>query len=94
MRLATYIIGAIMWGFGIATTIVDLAMCTPVNFFWDKTVPGGRCINQNAFYITGSSVQLLTDIVILVIPLPAVWSLQINIAKKIALSIIFLLGSL
>ena len=92
MRMVAYTVGAIEWCFCIASTIVDIDMCTPVKYFWDKSV-GGHCVNTGVFYIVGSTMQLVTDVVVLFIPLPVVWSLHIGTSRKIGLSIIFLLGS-
>ena len=94
MRIVSYTTGAAMWGFCIASTIVDIDTCAPISHFWNQNIPGGHCINTNVFYIIGSSVQFLTDLAVLVIPLPVVWSLNIGVAKKIGLSFVFLLGGL
>ena len=94
MRMVAYITAAIQWSFCIASTIVDIDTCTPLKYFWDKAIPGGHCINTHVFYIVGSTMQLVTDVVVLLIPLPVVWSLQIGVPRKIGLSVIFLLGSM
>lgn len=93
MRIVAYITGAIMWGFAIASTIVDINTCTPINSLWNTHI-SGHCINKNVFYVFGSSVQLVTDVAVLLIPLPFVWSVHIGTTKKIGLSVIFLLGGL
>ena len=42
---------------------------------------------------TKSLNSIITDITILILPLPLIWKLHTNKAQKISLSIIFLLGS-
>ena len=91
MRIVACITGGIMWSFAIASTIVDIDTCTPISKFWDGSIKG-HCINKNVFYIFGSTMQLVTDVAVLVIPLPFVWSVRIDTMKKIGLSVIFLLG--
>ena len=93
MRMVAYVTGAMELSFGISTTIVDIVTCIPVRFFWDPTV-NGHCVDTHTFYIVDSAMQLITDVVVLLIPLPVVWSLQIGTPRKIGLSVIFLLGGL
>ena len=93
MRIVAYITGAIMWSFCVASTIVDINMCTPISRYWEIPVYN-HCVNKYIFYMFGAIMQLLTDVVVLIIPLRFVWSLKVCNAKKTALSIIFLLGSL
>lgn len=69
--------------------------CTPVNYYWDKSIPGGgHCININtlAYAITGAG--FVTDISIWLLPLPYLWGLQMKLPRKLAVMGIFLLGGL
>lgn len=53
-----------------------------------------KCINA-ADYYTGVAVpNILTDIILLCLPLGMIWRLQTNVIQKIALSITFLTGIL
>lgn len=61
-------------------------------FFWDRTIPGGPCINMMAFFRFANIANLLTDILILAMPIPIVWSLQLDRHKKIGVCGLFLLG--
>ncbi|KAL8842366.1 MAG: hypothetical protein Q9176_002755 [Flavoplaca citrina] len=66
--------------------------CTPVAFFWDRTIPGGHCINTSAFFRFNNIANMLTDILILAMPIPIVWSLHLDRRKKIGVCGLFLLG--
>lgn len=68
--------------------------CTPVGFYWDKTIKGGTCINQNQFYRWNGVANLLIDFMILCLTMPMVWRLNLEIRQKISLSSVFLLGLL
>jgi hypothetical protein len=64
-----------------------------VSFFWDKTQPG-HCI-PNALVTIGMTNGVLSfigDLVILALPIPMIWKLQIDTRRKIALNAMFLLG--
>ena len=82
----------IAWG--ISTWIVNLTVCTPVAYYYDKTIPGGHCKNQAVSGTINAVLSLAGDICILALPLPMISQLQINHRRKVALAGIFLLGSL
>jgi hypothetical protein len=92
--IAAYANMAFTIGWGIATWIVNLNVCTPIAFFYDKTIVGGSCKDQAISGTASGALSLLGDILILVLPLPMVWQLQINLRRKIALGGIFMLGML
>lgn len=69
--------------------------CVPVTYFWDKSLKkGGRCIDQYAFTHSLTSLNIITDVVVLVLPIPCMLKLQMRPARKFALLGIFLLGGL
>ncbi|KAI9807243.1 MAG: hypothetical protein M1825_005961 [Sarcosagium campestre] len=69
----------------------DVFACIPLHKQWEPSVPG-YCINLRATYYWASAIFLLTDIMVLVMPMPLVWQLQISKKQKIGLSLIFGLG--
>ena len=73
---------------------IGIFECTPVAFYWDKTIIGGTCINENKFYQWIGVANLLIDFMILCLTMPMVWRLQLDILQNISLSGIFLLGLL
>jgi hypothetical protein len=77
----------------IAAFTSNVLQCTPVSFFWDKTQPG-HCL-PNALVTIGMTNGVLSfvgDLIILALPVPMIWTLQINLRRKIALNAIFLIG--
>lgn len=82
----------IVWA--ISTWFVNLNVCTPIAFFYDKTIQGGYCRNQAISGTANAALSLLGDVLILALPIPMIFGLQINITKKIAVTGIFLLGCL
>ena len=55
--------------------------------------PGKTCVDHFAFYITSSVVYVLTDVVMLAIPLDAIWGLQLATRRKIGICAIFAMGA-
>ena len=67
--------------------------CQPLAYFWDHTIPGGHCFNTNAFFRWISLPNVLTDVIMLVLPLPFIWALHMTRNQKIGLTVTFLTGS-
>lgn len=82
----------IVVGLFIATLFVDIFQCTPVAYVYDFTIPGGKCIDQGAFYVSTAAVNLFTDLLVLSVPIIITWNLQMPLRRKIAVCIILCLG--
>lgn len=52
------------------------------------------CVDTDALYVGFVISDVLTDVLILAIPIPIVWKLQMSFANKAGLTCIFLLGLL
>ena len=87
----TLIIFSAMWS--ISAFWVAVFQCSPVKAFWDKSIDG-KCINSFDWLMAEGGITILTDIALLVMPMPMVWKLKISQQQKIALSGVFLLGGL
>ncbi|KAG6017688.1 hypothetical protein E4U43_000510 [Claviceps pusilla] len=63
---------------------------------WKLWYPGiaGHCIDQVGTWISNAGSTILTDLVILIMPIPQIWKLQLRMAEKIGLTLAFSLGSL
>ncbi|KAL2807800.1 hypothetical protein BJX63DRAFT_425109 [Aspergillus granulosus] len=83
-------------GYTIAVTSTISLACVPTSYFWTQWVDplsGGYCrINLYMFYLWNGVANLFTDVIILCLPMPIVWKLQMPKSQKWAISGIFLLG--
>lgn len=93
-RMATYINMAYTIGWAISTWIVNLTVCTPIAFYYDRTIKGGTCKNQAISGSVNGGLSLFGDILILILPVPMVWNLKMNSRRKIGICGIFMLGCL
>ncbi|KAI9640226.1 hypothetical protein NHQ30_011464 [Ciborinia camelliae] len=93
-RLTCYLLIFVVVGLAIADTVAASVMCLPLDYLWDKSIPGGKCINIPALYRWGSLPNAVSDLFILIVPLPTVWKLQVERRVKIGLTITFLTGSI
>lgn len=55
-------------------------------------VMGGKCFHQSDFYVATAGLGLLTDIMVMTIPVAMVWGLQMKLKKKIVVVGILTLG--
>lgn len=65
--------------------------CAPVAAFWDKTIPNFTC--NFATGLVASVGNIITDFVILILPIPVVLQLNMGTAQKVATLGIFAIGS-
>ena len=93
-RMSVYVLAAVLIMTFLAGGLTGLLGCRPLAFFWDPTIPGGHCININAFFRWISLPNILTDIAMLVLPQPLIWTLQVTRNQKIGLRLTFLTGCL
>ncbi|KAI9682138.1 MAG: hypothetical protein M1817_000192 [Caeruleum heppii] len=93
-RVAIYIIGAITVGYTLAVMFALLFACQPVAKSWDLSITGGSCINQPAVYLANGILNVISDIAILILPMPMVWQLHIPKRQKFGVGLMFATGSL
>ncbi|KAI1816159.1 hypothetical protein GGS20DRAFT_263282 [Poronia punctata] len=79
----------IMWL--VAYTGVVIFQCTPVARFWDPSLVG-TCVQQSGIYIGSAVPSVVIDLIILLIPLPLLWKLQMSRVRKIGIGVVFVLG--
>ncbi|KAI9886879.1 MAG: hypothetical protein M1823_001315 [Watsoniomyces obsoletus] len=85
------IVAGIILAYCTAFVLVSIFQCTPIPHMWDKSIEG-HCINTPIFLLLGAVFNIVSDIVIVLLPLPIVWNLQVTRRQKIALTSVFLLG--
>ncbi|KAJ5956040.1 hypothetical protein N7501_010319 [Penicillium viridicatum] len=91
MRLACWIMIGVLGFYGTWTIISAWANCVPLAKFWDPTV-AGFCLDKKALWFSNSAIHIITDIVILIYPMPVLKSLQLPRKQKLALMAVFALG--
>lgn len=62
--------------------IVKIRMCDPVPAYWTME-EGASCLDQRAALIADSVISVVSDLIILILPLPLTWSLQMSRNKKL-----------
>ncbi|GAQ35241.1 integral membrane protein [Aspergillus niger] len=92
------IISNILIGFiacwAVTALLVNIFQCTPVQYYYDKDLNGHCMSGQRAFFQAMGAFSLVEDVIVLCLPTPIVWGLQITFRQKIAVTLVFSLGGL
>lgn len=75
------------------TVFIMAFQCNPVNGFWNLTIKS-ECVDISKLGIVVGSLNVLTDFLLLCLPLPQLWKLQMRRGTKLQLTCIFSIGSL
>ncbi len=68
-------------------------ICQPILYSFDKTIPGGHCGNLAHFELYSTITSLVSDSVIVILPMPMIWRLQMHTKRKVGISIVFGMGT-
>lgn len=74
--------------------ICKMAICTPVEAFWDYSIDDKTCLNQGILFLCDSMIAVTSDLVILILPIYLTWSLSAPIEKKLKISILLGAGGI
>lgn len=91
--MAVKVIGIIIILWWIGTILADTLLCIPVEHNWNPEIPA-HCGNQQLLAIIPPIPWIVTDLAILVMPMPMVYKLQMPAFQRVGLAGLFLLGSL
>jgi hypothetical protein len=93
MRVVYLVAIFIVGGWALSQVMVGIFACTPVQGFWDSTIES-KCIpNLPQWYINAAG-NIITDVAVFALPLPAIWRLNLVKGQKYLLIGIFSLGFL
>ncbi|KAK0388882.1 hypothetical protein NLU13_5125 [Sarocladium strictum] len=86
-----WVVGVFVMAWVVCITFLFIFICVPVQKLWYPLLPG-RCIDQVATWIANAASTILTDLIILLMPLPQLWRLRLKKREKIGLTFAFSLG--
>lgn len=70
--------------------VLKIRVCTPIRAYWNTSVHG-HCLDQRKLFLSDISLAIITDLVILIIPIPLTWGMGASWKKK--LKVMLLLGA-
>lgn len=68
--------------------------CVPVSEFWVDDAPTRRrhCLPEGPVWLLNAGLQILTDAIILIMPIPVLLSLQMPCGPKACIVLVFSVG--
>lgn len=88
-----YGIGTFLLLFLLSSLLTSALQCLPVPSFWHPSEKH-HCIDQVKFYIVQGSLNFVSDLFVVLMPMPILWRLHLPAGRKWKLLVLFLLGGL
>ncbi|WDK19991.1 integral membrane protein [Colletotrichum graminicola] len=76
----------------VVTILVAILICRPLSDNWLLDIMNRNCGNQPAADGTMGVLNMITDIIVLIMPISHLWKLRLETYKKVALIVTFSLG--
>ena len=73
---------------------ITLLRCSPIRKNWEPAIPGHCITSVEAIFLADAISGLVTDLMILLLPVPLIWQLQIHWKNKLQITLIFAGGTL
>lgn len=90
LKIASLVVLAIVNLAGIVLTFLNIFQCRPVSAAF--TDSEGKCIDLVGLYLSSAPVNVITDLAILLLPLPILTALRIEFRQKVVLVATFIVG--
>lgn len=89
--IAVIVLGVLLVLYYIATVIAKIWECIPLSRAWDQSVPGS-CIDVLMLVNVDGIFNLVTDFIMVIMPLRVVWNLNMKVMKKAYVVLAFTFG--
>lgn len=77
----------------IAMLLLQVLDCDPFDKLWNVLTPG-HCLNPKIGPYTSGAINVISDIYVLLVPIPIIWGLNMKTTRKVKIIMIFGLGIL
>ncbi|KAF9870670.1 integral membrane protein [Colletotrichum karsti] len=91
MIMASKMTAALIIVWALTTILLGFFICRPFALNWEPTLDGS-CGNQVLSYLVTGTLNLVTDLIVLVLPLSYLWNLHLRLYKKLVLIATFSMG--
>ncbi|KAI9846164.1 MAG: hypothetical protein M1837_004278 [Sclerophora amabilis] len=90
-RRINFSVVGFVFAYSVAFLFLTIFQCVPIRRSWDKTTPG-TCVSNAAQWFSFAIINIISDVIIIALPLPMIQQLHLPRNQKIALSIVFMFG--
>ncbi|KUI57653.1 hypothetical protein VP1G_04960 [Cytospora mali] len=88
--IGIWVFMALLAGYYFSALVVKIRICWPIRAYWEGDT--SKCLNQSAIITADAIVSAVSDLVILLMPTPLTWSLQLPLRKKLRVTGILCAG--
>ncbi|KAI2610068.1 uncharacterized protein GGS25DRAFT_520874 [Hypoxylon fragiforme] len=91
-RYCLWFVSAVVIIWALSFGSISLLQSMPKTARLDETVPKGTSIDYGTAFVVGAPINIITDFIILSMPIPLVWRLHVTKKKKLLLCFTFAMG--
>ncbi|KAF2651524.1 hypothetical protein K491DRAFT_719793, partial [Lophiostoma macrostomum CBS 122681] len=91
-RTACYTVFVGICIYSVWSIFSSIAPCFPVQKYWLLDKVDGWCFPRAVLWFLNASLNIFTDFIIVLLPIPGILALQLPKKQKIGVSLVFLLG--
>ena len=92
-RISGYTISILTILWALTVVLEVLFVCIPFAKNWDFK-KRGTCVHTHQMYIATGSVNIATDVLLMVLPIPYILKMRIDVKQKLGTIAMFSLGTL
>ncbi|KAL4860828.1 hypothetical protein BDV12DRAFT_191474 [Aspergillus spectabilis] len=93
-RYLLWFIAAIITSYSVALMLALIFACHPIERAWNVAITTGSCIDRPAVYLATAITNTVSDVILIIVPIPAVIGLHLPRIQKIGVICIFAVGCL
>lgn len=71
-----------MTGYYVPVLFIKMNICQPIRGYWDPSVPS-HCLDQRAVFVADTVVSAVTDLAVLLAPVPVIRAIKMSFTQKI-----------
>ncbi|CZR51597.1 uncharacterized protein PAC_01474 [Phialocephala subalpina] len=90
-RISAFVVLAFIICWALSVVLETFLLCRPVAYNWDTSIKG-TCGDRNTVYVSAGALNVITDFMVMSLPIPHILSLQLKLKKKLGLLLMFSLG--
>ncbi|OJJ45319.1 hypothetical protein ASPZODRAFT_153015 [Penicilliopsis zonata CBS 506.65] len=91
-RIASWVCVGCAICYWLGSMLQVFLLCKPFSFIWDRSIPNGHCASIEVAFTAIGVCNLVTDVMILALPLNFVYRLHMSKAAKLGIYAIFGVG--
>ncbi|KAH6721033.1 hypothetical protein BKA61DRAFT_589855 [Leptodontidium sp. MPI-SDFR-AT-0119] len=81
--LAITVLILLMLAFYIPMEFAKIFICSPISAYWDRSAhPHATCLDVKTLYFADTAVSVITDIAVLMVPIPLIWGMNLSKMRK------------